>query len=242
MNLLQKPINETCDLVFLTKTSNIDVHKMTASAINSLKESEEKNDFRVILVESQLNSKFAYDNVDVFIQYTDMEFNYNKALNMAFNKIESDFVAVFNNDVLFTKNWYSILRLYMDVFSLDSASPWCPIPQTGPKPEIQQAILGYNPSTVVRGYKPILTFNGWGWLMKKNVLLDILPLDEKMKFWFQDDDICNQLAQKGYSHGCVVDSHVIHFGQKSYTLIDQNSLHSLTMGVYDDYIKKWIKQ
>lgn len=241
MNLFQKPTNEICDVVFLTKTSNLDVHKMTSSAINSLKESESNNNFRVILVESQQNSKFLYDNVDVLLEFKESEFNYNKALNMAFDHIQSEFVSVFNNDVLFTEVWYSNLRLYMDVFGLDSASPWCPLPQNGPKPEIQQAILNYNPSTVVRGYEPILTFNGWGWVMRKNVLLDLLPLDENMKFWFQDNDMCMQLRQRGYVHGCVVDSHVIHFGQKSYTLIDQNSLHSLTMGVYQDYIKKWVQ-
>jgi GT2 family glycosyltransferase len=239
--IFEPPTNEICDVIFLTKTTNEDVFKMTSAAINSLKESEEHNKFRVILVESQRQSIFTYENVDILVDFHDEEFNYNKALNMAFLYINSEYVAVFNNDVLFTVDWYSNLRLYMNVFNLDSASPWCPIPQTGPKPEIQRTILNYPPFSVIKGYTPILTFNGWGWVMKREVLLHLLPLDQTMKFWFQDDDMCMQLKQKGFIHGCVTNSHVIHFGQKSYSLIDQTSLHNLTIGVYQDYIKKWVQ-
>ena len=113
------PKNQTCDIIFLTNTANDDVFHMTNTAIQSLYASEENNNFRVILVESG-NQSYKY-NVEITVPY-EGDFSYNKALNMAFKHIESDCVGVFNNDVIFTENWFSYMSYYMDVFELDSAS------------------------------------------------------------------------------------------------------------------------
>lgn len=246
MTLIENPKNEVCDVIFLTNTENLDIFQMTSNAIQSLRESESNNRFRIIVVESRTEITRLVPgedhnyNSDLTIYYKG-EFNYNKALNMAFEHIENDHVAVFNNDVLFTPGWYSAMRYNMDVFNLDSASPHCPVKQQGPNELAQRTILSYQPSTVIAGYNCITEFCGWGWMMKKSVLEKLLPFPEDLSFWFQDNHMALQLKTMGYKHGYVVDSVVIHFGQKSYSLISPDKIHGMTHGLHQTFINKWIK-
>jgi hypothetical protein len=230
------PKNQTCDIIFLTKTVNDDVFKMTETAINSLYASEEDNKFRVILVESG-NQSYQY-NVDVTVPYTG-EFSYNRALNLAFEHIESDYVGVFNNDVIFTDKWFSYIHFFMNLFSLDSASPWCPIPQVGPSPLAQQKILSYPDHAVIVGYEVLTIFAGWGWLMKRSVLEKLIPQPEDLTFWFVDNHMSMQLQTMGYKHATVTASKVYHLGQKSYAHISPEKIYEMTHGLQSKFISKW---
>lgn len=237
MEFILPPENEICDLIILTNTADILTYEMTLNAISTLRKSEPNNKFRVILVESNQNNYYKYP-VDIMLPYKG-DFNYNRALNMAFEYIESDYVAVFNNDVSFQANWYTILRYYMDVFELDSASPLCPTEQFGIKPEATKFLLSLPEHIVHINGGSVTCFCGWGWVMKRNVLDMIRPLSEDMVFWFQDDDIVMSLKSINKKHGLVTSSHVIHFGQKSYNLIEQSKIYSMTHGVHDKFRQKW---
>ena len=245
MMLMEYPEKEICDVIFLSKTSNKDVFDMTQKAINSLHDSETNNKFRVIVVESNLDQNTPqYENVSLCLNYGDQDFSYNKALNLAFNYIESDYVAVFNNDVLFMENWYSIIRYYMDVFCLDCASPRCPVVQNGIKPEAQSEILSFPEGCVVPGFRTVVHFCGWGWITKRDCLQNLIQLDafpEDLTFWFQDDHIARVMQSNHKKHGLVTSSHVIHFGQQSYKLIPQNQFNDMTSGLYELFVKKWIQ-
>jgi len=234
---IEFPFNQTCDIIFLTNTSNDDVFNMTNTAIQSLYESETNNKFRVIVVESG-NQSYQYD-VAITIPYSG-DFNYNKALNMAFQHIESDCVGVFNNDVIFTENWFSNMSFYMDAFNLDSASPWCPIPQVGPNPQAQQKILSYPDHAVILGYEVLTIFAGWGWLMRKNVLETLLPQPEDLTFWFVDNHLSMQLQTMGYKHATVTASKVYHLGQRSYSQIAPEKIYSMTHGLQEKFVSKWM--
>ncbi len=235
------PKGETADIIFLTRTENEDVFKMTSTAINSLVASEAHNNFRVIVVESGKQNVFIYENASLTIPFLDADFNYNKAINMATQYLESDIVGVFNNDVIFTEDWYSQLRYYMDLFRLDSASPWCPVPQNGVNQQVQDTILRYSPHTVVNGYEVLKHFAGWGWVMRRTVLESLLPQPEDLSFWFVDNHMCNQLISMNYKHATVTSSLVVHLGQKSYTLIPKDKIEQMTTGLYERFLSKWMK-
>lgn len=241
MELIEYPEGEICDVIFLTNTANDDVFKMTSNAIKSLRDSETNNKFRIVVVESNQNIdqllNFNYDS-DLSLVYSG-EFNYNRALNLAFEHVENNHVAVFNNDVLFIENWYSMLRYNMDIFNLNSASPHCPVKQNGPNEVAQAKLLNYKDSTVVSGFECITEFAGWGWVTTKEIIDKLFPLDEQMSFWFQDNDIALSLQNLRCKHATVVDSKVIHFGQSSYSLIDPSKLHDMTTGLYQTFVKKW---
>lgn len=223
-------------MIVLTRTENFDIYKMTKSAIDSLRQSESDNTFRVILVESYPNAQ-AYD-VDVEIQY-EGKFNYNKALNLAFRHLKSDWVYVSNNDVLFTQNWYSQMRYYMEMFDLDSASPWCPQRQHGISELGQQMILNYPEHAVVVGNEVIVHFCGWGWLMNRQLLDQLRPFPEDLTFWYQDNHLSLQLKTMHKKHAVVTASKVVHFGQKSYPLIPQDDIYRMTKGAEKAFIDKW---
>lgn len=237
MQLFDLPKNERCDVIILTNTSDQKTYEMTLEAISSLRQSEPHNHFRIILVESNQNNYYKYP-VDVYLSYKG-DFNYNKALNLAFMHIESEFIYVSNNDVYFTKNWYSLLRYYMNIFALDSASPWCPQEQFGINPAANQTILSYPKHSVIRGYRSVVHFCGWGWCMNKELLMSLLPLEETFVFWCQDDDIALTLQKKNKKHAVVTDSEVIHFGQKSYNQINASDQYDMTIGCIDRLKKKW---
>lgn len=240
MRLIDYPKNETADVIFLTYTSDDDIFKMTQSAISSLRHSEQNNKFRVILVESYKDFDVVNYDADVKIIYEETEFSMNRALNNAFKHLESDWVYVSNNDVVFCENWYSILRYYTDIFDLDSASPRSPYDQRGIADSAQKMISNYPEHSVIVGNEVIVHFSGWGWLMKTSLLKTLLPFPEDLKFWFQDNHLSLQLKELGKKHGCVTSSNVIHFGQQSYRLIPQDKLHEMTQGIYGDFIKKWM--
>jgi len=237
MHISLPPINELCDVVFLTNTADVETYEMTLEAISSLRHSEANNKFRVILVESNQNNYYKYP-VEVQLSYSG-EFNYNKALNMAFENLSNNYVAVFNNDVIFKKDWYSILRYYMDMFNLDSASPRCPVEQYGIKPEALRFILSLPEHAVHINGGSVTCFCGWGWVMKRDVLEMLLPLSENFKFWFQDDDMNLSLKKLNKKHGLVTSSHVIHFGQKSYRHIEQSKINDYTINVFGAFNNKW---
>jgi GT2 family glycosyltransferase len=237
MHLIDLIKDEVCDIIFLTNTANIEVYEMTEKALRSLRESEKNNKFRIILVESNQSNDYKYD-CDVYLKFNG-DFNYNKALNLAFDHLENSYVAVFNNDVLFMPDWYTMIRYNMDVFNLDSASPHCPIKQVGPNEIAQRILLNYKENTVVCGYNCIIEFAGWGWVMKRHILDQLKPLDENLSFWFQDNDLCMNLQKLNCKHGMVIDSKVIHFGQSSYSLISPDKLHDMTNGLYQTFLNKW---
>lgn len=237
MQLYDHPKNELCDVVFLTNTADVETYEMTLQAISSLRQSEQHNQFRVILVESNQNNYYKYP-VDVQLSYIG-DFNYNKALNLAFENIQNDFVYVSNNDVVFYKNFYSQLRYYMNIFDLDSASPRCPEIQYGINPIAIQEILSFSKHTVIRGYQSVIHFCGWGWLMKRSVLELFLPLNEEFVFWAQDDDIALSLQKHNKKHALVTASEVKHYGQKSYKQIKEEDKFKMTLGCIDKLKKKW---
>ena len=237
MNLFEHPRNEICDIIFLSNTADQDIYEMTLQAISSLRQSETENKFRIILVESNQNNYYKYP-VDLQLSYRG-DFNYNKALNLAFENIQSDFVGVFNNDVFFQKDWYSNLRYYMNMFNLHSASPLCPTEQFGINPEATRFLLSLPKHIVHINGGAVTCFCGWGWVMRKEVLNLLLPLPDEMVFWFQDDDINLSLKKLNKKHGLVTSSHVIHYGQKSYKTIDSSKIYDMTEGLYDQFKQKW---
>jgi GT2 family glycosyltransferase len=190
----------------------------------------------VILVESNQNNPPVYKNIALTIKY-EGDFNYNKALNLAFDHVVSDYICSLNNDILAQNKWYSNIRYYMDVFDLDCASPWCPYPQHGPNEIAQKMLLSYPSHSVIIGYEAMIHIAGWCWVIKKNVLNAIRPFPEQLQFWFSDNYMGQQLKQLKYKAGTVTSGHMIHFGQQSYKHINPSQLYGMTNGLHEEYLK-----
>ena len=73
----------------LTNTADDKVYKMVKKAVDTIRQSDGLDDANIILVESNLNSKYEFD-VDHYI-IPDFPFNYNAYLNIGINHAKSKF-------------------------------------------------------------------------------------------------------------------------------------------------------
>lgn len=229
----------TLDIIMLSNTINHEIYNMTKHALKTLKESIGRNDFKVILVETNKDLDLPYDDADVLLK-PGIPFNYNTYLNLAAEHCVGDYTCIVNNDVNFHKDWWYKMEKAMDKHNLDTASPRSPTLQNGivPHAEIKHR---FTPETTVRvGFELIINFCGWCWVMKKEVKDWIFPLDEQFSFFFQDNDIIMRLKEKGCKHGLVAASKVDHFGQKSHgTFKSQEEWQKNTFALEKNFRAKW---
>ncbi len=225
------------DIIMLTNTKDDRIYEMTKKAIQSLRDSEDSK-FNVILVESNKESNYEFDVEHYLIP--EEKFNYNVFLNIGSKYCVSDYSAVSNNDVLFTKNWWTIMKKAMEKHNLDTASPKSHTRQNGVN-DIVEMKHRYTPDTkIVEGHYVVYTFCGWFWAMKKSVREWLFPLDEQFSFFYQDNDIIMRLLEKNCRHALIGNSKVSHFGQRSHDiLIKEGSYYKHTAGLRTVFENKY---
>lgn len=228
------------DVIILANTANGYIRAFTQKAIDSLRNSEDKFDFNIILVESNKKAQ-PYNNVNTTL-IPEENFSYNKFLNIAYSSIidKGEYLIVANNDVEFHKNWLTILLKEMNNGNYATGSPKSPTYQFGINPiaELNHRLTA--PGVVRVGHQSVITFCGWCWVTRNTVAQEIFPLDEQFLFFFQDDDICLTLKSKGYTHCMVSDSHVSHMGQQSHDILkNQGNYLDYTWNLKNNFINKW---
>lgn len=226
------------DLIMTGFTGSEELKRMTENSIKSIRDSEGSEDFNIIYLESNLQSKHQYD-CDVQI-HPDFPYHCNKYYNIGIQHAQGDFTAIVNNDTYFHPNWWKRMHDAFVKYDLDSASPRSSVQQHGivPTVEIKHRFTPY--SKVVFGFEPVYTFCGWCWVIKKEVRDWLFPVDEQFSFYFNDNDVCMALQEKGCKHALVASSVVDHFGQRSHkALHDRGEYHKHTFGLEPTFIKKW---
>lgn len=226
------------DVVMLSYTKDREIFDMTCEALNSLDESELAYRFNVVLVET--NTQYREQGFDYTGLYAikvitpDIPFNYNAYLNIGFQHIsqkpyDAPLVVIANNDLLFRKGWFSRLHNAIEQNRLDVASPRSPgwhvheehFPKTG----------------VYIGTRTSFEVCGWCLCVWRNLLEEILPLDERFRFEFQDVDFVDQLIKLGHNRmGLVCESEVVHLLNKSHRLIE--SRDGMIEGAREIYLGK----
>jgi GT2 family glycosyltransferase len=227
------------DVICLTNTVDINSFELTKRTIDSIFYSEKTITFNIILIESNPNSLFTYDNVSHYIK-PNISFNYNKYLNIASEYLTSDWVLITNNDVRYEKNWFSeIIKVYTQDTTIESFSP--------------KEILFYSTiyadhfgsehcveSAYWVNYKVSEGLFGWSLVMKKRVWDLIYPWDEQFDFYYQDNDYSKIIESLGIKHALVRDSLTLHLGNLSLLKNKYNSEKQKKMDYdYKKFIKKW---
>ena len=176
-----------------------------------------------IVVETNPNSK-PYD--DCLTLFWTLEFNYNKCLNFGLKHTSTKYVALCNNDLIFTPGWQKITDV-MDYFGLMSASPYS---QYNPHPQ------PYKVSNMIHyGYRIGHEMLGWCIVINKELLTIIGKLDETHKFWCSDNVYADQLEKADIKHALVCNSVVNHIGGGSKTI---NALRNNSAQKYFEYTLK----
>jgi len=202
------------DIIILSLAKSQKHIDFTVNAVNSLLQSETQIKFNVIIME---NSDYTFpqieiDNVKV-INILD-PFNYNKFANIGIKQGSADWIGVFNNDIIFHKNWCSILISK----NYNSASP---ISKTVQQQSEDQ--LGW------RTGKELL---GWALFFKREEVYNkIGELDECVNFWFSDDVFGMALKRHKIDHYLCVTSKVDH-------LDNSNTLKTMSKETIDNFTKE----
>lgn len=224
------------DLIMLTNTADKAIFDMTCGALESLYLSENDIEFNVILVESNPSAPYRFGDFFplTMIQYEGEKFNYNAALNQAFNHLSSDskFVVIANNDLVFHSHWAYILTKEMEKHKLHVGSPFAP----GWEPH-EENFGDY--ADVFLGTRTSFEVAGWCVCLRRDVLEAIRPFDERFCFEFQDVDMVDKLLNMGYnSIGLVRHSRVRHLLNQSHRLIAEQDRSNMIEGARHTYMQK----
>ena len=223
------------DVICLTNTYDNSMYEVTNRVIKSVRISEKNVKFNIILLESNKETNFTYENVDVYIR-PEEEFNYNKYLNIANEYLTSDWVLITNNDVIYQREWFSkILEIYNKRPDIESFSP--------------KEVLFY--STIYgdhfdseddyfESYRVTESVMGWSLVMRKRVWDEIYPWDENFDFYYQDNDYAKTIESKGIKHAVVRDSLTLHIGNINFfkSNVDEDRDKKMEEDYYK-FIKKW---
>ncbi len=191
--------------IILSYTNSEKIHRMTKECIASLTASEDFNDalpLEIILVESNkhyLADGFAYpENVKVIVP--EIPFNFHAYLNVGIKGSSMPFVALCNNDLLFSHHWFTeILNVKKIMPRIRSFSPVQPGETTGE-------------GAYTVGYDVRKHFKGWCMVAERKLFETIGLPDEQFDFYYADDDYAMTLKKHNEPHALVHRSVVEHLG------------------------------
>lgn len=163
------------------------------------------DDVEIYIVESGDNMQYRCKKT---IRYDKDVFNYNHACNLAIDDIfphmkNNDWLCIMNNDIVCDEQW--LYALSTAVKMLPTIQSMCPNAENIQPNESSCKIL--------LGHILKKTFNGCCFFLRKDVIEKIGKFDENFSFYFQDDDLLEQLIANNIQHGLVIDSKIKHIGQ-----------------------------
>ena len=213
------------DVIMLTNTANDEIYNMTSEAVNSLRSTDGLGDVNIILLESNKNSKYRF-NVDKYI-IPELDFNYNAYLNLGYEFCKGNYTCISNNDIIFSKTWWTKMKSAFEKHNLDAASPKSTMPIQGHNNQSDYLKHFYTPDSLVKIEIKTYSFAGWCLTMTAETRDWLFPLDEQFIHYHQDLDIMMRLQEKGIKHGFVAGSKMHHYGNKSSALLSEGQKENL---------------
>jgi GT2 family glycosyltransferase len=221
------------DIIILSYAQNLKLRDITRRCINSLLKSEDTKriKFNVIVIESEKKAKpYQYENTTTI--YPDMEFGYNRYMNIGIEMTSAKYICLCNNDLIFHPLWATeILRAFDKFYDLSSVSPLC---------SVHHPKLGFELNTgIYPGYRNRYEVTGWCLFLKRDVFRLIGKLDENYKFWCSDNDYANMLSVMHIGHALVSSSRVDHIEGATFDNKTWESQEGMTNGEFFYFEKKW---
>jgi len=199
--------------IILSNTKSQSIFDMTLRCIESMIEAEVHNpeiNFEVLLIESNKqihNSPYQFPEYVKVIIPTE-EFNFHKFLNIGIKAATGGLVGLFNNDLIFHKNWFTeILNVKKQYPKVKS---FCPVDYDSK----------FTPKTFFEGkdylfgYKVRRHIVGWCIIAEKSMFDKTGLLDELFSFFYADDEYSLMLQKYGIRHVLVAKSEVSHLESK----------------------------
>ncbi|GMQ31550.1 glycosyltransferase [Algoriphagus confluentis] len=211
---------EVIDIIILSNGQSKELRNLTENSIQTLLDSEpgDKIRFNILVIESAKTLPYHYPFCRTL--FPNQEFGYNKFMNLGLRMTNSSFVCLCNNDLEFHPGWATaILEEFSKNPEIKSASPFC---------RFNHPPRGFTPNQGVHlGYGVRDEVAGWCLFFKREILQITGPLEERLKFWYSDNDFAKTLEKHHILHGLVTNSFVDHL--ESQTLKTKNDREKLRL-------------
>lgn len=211
---------ETIDIILLSNAKNQTLRNVTEDGLKSLFESEDSKEIRFQVLVFESADVPAYDFPNCQTIFPKEAFGYNKYMNMGLKMTHSRYVCLCNNDLIFHRHWAAeMVKAFQNNPQLSSASPYC---------SRNHPLRGIKEETGVHfGYEVRKEIAGWCLFFKREILEITGPLEERLKFWYSDNDYSRTLEKNGLLHGLVSSAKVDHL--ESLTLRSESKRKQLML-------------
>jgi GT2 family glycosyltransferase len=201
---------QSLSVVILSKTLDDDIYKMNCNCLDSLFASEDWEDYslQVFLIESNRENPYTYDDrVQVIIP--EEPFNFHAYLNMGIKLSDTDFVALCNNDIVFSKGWYT------EILKVKSGRKdfLCFSPIDRDYKTMSEELFPGNKDYYI-GWDNKYHFAAWCFVLDRTIFKITGMLDETFNFYSADDDFLMTLRKYALKNVLVTKSHVKHLSQQ----------------------------
>lgn len=234
---------DAVDVVIISWAKNNNLFEVTKNTINTLFESETNVKFNVFVVES--NKAVSYPNINITTIYPDVDYGYNRYLNIGRKAGKADYVCLCNNDLIFYKNWATeIIRVMKSDQDILSASPYCKQSHDiSLSREINKFHVDEN-SGVFFGYAIKHYILGCCIFQRRSIYDLIGDMDENFIHWYADDDYANTLRTKDIKHALITSARVDHAvgATSKHINFSYEELRRLTTQQKDVFESKWLQK
>lgn len=200
-------------VIFLSKGEDSEMRDMTQMAISTCIESDPDIEFQVLVMESAGSFKSPIYYEGALTTYApDVPFNYNQFMNIArqhYHLGGSEYLALCNNDLVFTKGWATNIIKAMKKADVMSACPMEPKVHADVTFPDEGYLEGY---TITANERHVA---GWCIVQDPQIYDTITHLDTTCEFWHSDVFYAAQLQLHDLRHILVEDSKVHHLTSKT---------------------------
>lgn len=216
------------DVIIPSKTVDEKHELLLKNCIDSLRASEKKIKFNVIVIESGPEIKSL--GQDTTIRYGNDVFCYNRALNLGLIASLNKWVVFANNDLIFEPGWmHEIIIAHNLRRDIESFSPWND--QWG----WHQGVYGPNPvPDIIEGYRIGAELCGWCIVARRSIFFEKnMKLCQTVNFWYSDNVYSDELKKLNIKHALVTRSKVKHLVSQTTQLTGEQQREA-----YDEYMKQ----
>ena len=222
------------DVIILSYAKNNSIIKMNNDCIDSLNSSSENHKFNILLIETEPNKEYKYEQQNVRVIQPKIEFNYNKFLNIGLKECKNEWVLISNNDTIYHKNFLESL--------IDANNQDTEILSMSPMDDDWHRHKHFDKSiSIYYGYRTSYEVAGWSILVNKSVIDKIGGFDEQFTFWYQDNDYAKLLEINGIKHALITKSKVTHLLSRSHHFIENSKKFEMTDGLGIKFKNNWLK-
>lgn len=226
--------------IMLSNTVSQYHENMTNRAINTAFEHKGSHDLTITVVETNSDFTGYFNNPNVAFIKPNRPFGYNEFINIgydfmvndsseSFEDYDPDYVMIMNNDLIFHEKWLDNLVSGIEAGGYDSVSP---------KNPNWLFHVNYIDDNVYEGWGIGYQLAGWAIMFKADSFARLYPLDQRFKFWAQDNDLVDTMQALNMRHALIANSLVTHLTNQSHNTVDHATMRYFTEGMIEIYNDK----